>query len=53
MKFPIKGKAYIDYKLPDEEFSYGKPNRYDESMGCILGNLYGLESELKLERTYN
>ena len=33
----VKGKCYIDYRLPDEEFVYGKPNNYDHSMNCLLG----------------
>jgi len=38
--------------IPEEEFRYGKPNRPSTPMRLVIGNCYGLESQLNLEEEY-
>jgi len=32
-----KGKAFIDYTLPDEEFRYGRANRPPTPINYVMG----------------
>jgi len=36
----VKGKAFIEYHLPDEDFAYGKPNDYSHRMNYLIGNRF-------------
>ena len=48
----VKGKAFIEYILPDENFTYGKRVIPEAPITYLIGNMYGLQSEISLEKTY-
>ena len=35
-----KGKAFIDYSLPEEEFRYGRANRPPTPINYVVGKIY-------------
>ena len=39
VRVPVaKGKAFIDYTLPDEEFRYGRANRPPTPINYVVGS---------------
>jgi hypothetical protein len=32
-----KGKGFINFMLPEETFTYGKKNNYDNPIGYLIG----------------
>lgn len=47
-----EGQKVIPIMLPDEEYSYGVPNRPSTPMKLVMGNCYALEAELHNDQDY-
>ena len=35
-----KGRAFVEYQLPNEDFAYGKPNDYSHRMNYLIGSWF-------------
>ena len=47
-----KGEKFMPIMIPEEDFTYGQPNRPSTPVKLVIGNCYALEQDNKNETMY-